>query len=126
MSAVDPLFAQWLQAEADWAVRADAPTVQRWGDSAVTTSRATGLATLAGAQAQADRDLAFFSRGPFAIDMHQLAGTDWQRELGRVVTLTIDQLGYDAGVDVFVLEVEASRQTGLSSVTVIRPLGSVT
>lgn len=125
MSAVDPLFAQWLQREADYVVVSDAAAVARWAATARTTERVTGIATAAAAQAQANRELAFWSRGPFAIDVHQLVGADWAGELGRVVTLSIDQLGYDTGIDVFVFEVEADRQTNISSVTVLRPLGDL-
>ncbi len=125
MAVVDPLFAQWLQADADYVVRADATMVARWGTTGVTTERRTGIATLAAAIDESDRQLAFFARGPFAIDVHQLTGTDWLSELGRVVTLSIAELGYDAGVEVFVLGVEGDRATGLSDVTVLRPLGAV-
>lgn len=120
--SVDPVFAQWLQGDADYALRTDAATAARWGATALTTERRTGLATRAGAEAQGDRELAFFARGPFAVDEHQLAGTDWIDMLGRVIVLTGDQLGYAAGVEVFVIGVEASRATGLSQVTVLRPL----
>lgn len=120
--AVDPLFAQWLQSDGDYAVRTDAVTSARWGSTAVTSERLTGIATRAAAEAEADRQLAFFAEGPFAVDVHQLVGTDWAQELGRVVTLIIDQLGYDAGVDVLVIEVQTDRTTGLSAVTVLRPL----
>lgn len=120
--AVDPLFAQWLQADADYLVRADAVAVARWGDTAVTSERITAIATKAAAEAEGDRQLAFFARGPFAIDVHELVGLDWLRERGRVVTMVNEALGYDGGVDVFVLEVEADRATGISAVTVLRPL----
>lgn len=124
MAAVDPLYAQWLQGEKLWATRPDVTMAGRWGKSAVTSERETGMATRAGAQAQADIDLAFFGRGPFAIDVHQLAGDDWHRELGRTVRLTVDQLGYEDGADVFVLGAEVDRATGLSEVTVLKPLGA--
>lgn len=122
MSAVDPLFAQWLQSDADQVVRTDAAVATRWSASAATTERLTGIATRAAAEAEGDRELAFFARGPFAVDVHQVVGTDWGAELGRVVTIAIDQLSYDAGVDVFMLEVEADRATGMSAITVLRPL----
>ncbi|HEX8485067.1 hypothetical protein [Sphingomonas sp.] len=125
MSAVDPLFAQWLQAPADYAVRADAAAVARWGATALTTERLTGIATKAAAEAEANRQLTFFGRGPFAIDVHQFVGTDWIGALGSVVTIAIDQLGYDAGIDVFVLEAEIDRASGTSNVTVLRPLRSL-
>lgn len=122
MTAVDPLFAQWLQNEADYALRHDDAQAARWGASAVTSERLTGIATKVAAEAEADRQLGFFARGPFAEDVHTLPGTDWLASLGRVVRLVGDRLGYDAGADVFVIGVDADRATGLSSVTVLRPL----
>jgi hypothetical protein len=121
--AVDPVFAQYLQAEAEFLTRVDAAAVARWGATALTSERVTAVATKAAAQAQADRELAFFARGPFALDGHQVPGVDWLPSRGRVVNLTIDQLGYDSGVDVFVLEVETDRSIGMSTITVLRPLG---
>lgn len=121
--AVDPLYAQWLQAAADYAVRTDATTAARWGATALTPERVSPLATKADAEAQADRELAFWSHGPFATELHQVGGTDWAASIGRVVTLTINQLGYDAGLDVWVLEIDADRATGLTELTVLRPLG---
>ena len=123
MSSVDPVYAQWLQGEPLWASRVHDALKSRWGESAVTSERQTGLATYGGASQEAERQLAFFARGPFAVDVHQVEGDDWHRELGRVVELTIDQLGYQEGVAVFVLEAEVDRATGMSSVTVLRPLG---
>lgn len=120
--SVDPLFAQYLQAQGDYVVVSDAGAAARWGATAITSERLTGIAMRADAEIEAARNLAFFNRGPFAIDVHQLVGTDWINELGRVVTLIIDRLGYDAGIDVFVIEVESDRATNISSVTVLCPL----
>jgi hypothetical protein len=125
VSAVDPLFAQWLQGPADFAVRTDPVSVGRWGSTALSVERISGIATRAAAEAEADRQLAFFARGPFAIDVHQLVGTDWIGSLGRIVTLKCDYLGYEAGLDVMVIGVDADRSTAISSVTVVRPLRSV-
>lgn len=123
-SPVEPLFAQWLQGEPLLAVGSSALMIDRWGDTAASSDRLTGLATRSGALAEAARQIAFLSRGPFAIDVHQLVGTDWHRALGCVVRLVIDQLGYDDGVDVFVIEAEPDRASGLSTVAVLRPLVS--
>lgn len=122
MASVDPLFAQWLQSANDNVVRMDAAALARWGVTALTTERVTAIATKAAATVEADRQLAFFSRGPFAIDVHQLLGVDWIAALGTIVTLTIDDLDYANGADVLVIEVEADRATGLSTVAVVRPL----
>ena len=120
--AVDPLFAQWLQAPADYVVRTSASATARWGATAITPEGISPIALKADAQDQGDRELAFWSHGPFAIELHQVAGTDWAASIGRVVTLTIAQLGYDAGLDVWIFEVSADRATGLSDLTVLRPM----
>lgn len=123
--AVDPLFAQWLQREADFVLSGDAAAVARWGSTAVSTSRVTAIATQAAALAQADREMAFLSRGPFGIDVHHVVGTDWTASIGTVVTLYIDKLGYGGGVDVFVTDAEVDRSIGVSTLTVLCPLRSL-
>lgn len=123
--AVDPVFAQWLQGYPLWASRVHDSSAALWGARGITTERATGIATRADAEAESDRQLNFFSRGPFGVDEHQLQGTDWQRDIGRIITITGDQLGYGAGADVFVLEVEADRAAGISVVTVLVPLADL-
>lgn len=122
MSLIDPLFAQWLQSEAEHVLRTDATAKERWGDTAIATDRLTAIASRISADTEAARQLAFFSRGPFAKDVHQLIGTDWIGYLGRVITLSIDDLGYTGGLEVFVLEVEQDRSTNISTVTVLCPL----
>lgn len=119
---IDSAYAQWLIAEAVWLVR-DTPSVKaRWGDSAIVTERTTGIATAAAAAVEAERQLLFAARGPFAVDVHQLVGTGWLSMLARVVTLTIDQLGYENGIDVFVLEADVDHATAISTIAVLRPL----
>lgn len=120
MAAVDPLFAQWLQDEGLWALREDAEQVARWGDTALSTERMTAIALKADAQAEGDRQLEFLG-GPLVIDEHLLSG-EWRGLRGQVVTLTIPQLGYDNGVDVFVISAEDDKATGLSRVSVVRRL----
>ena len=118
--SVDPLFAQWLQAEALWQVREDADRKTKWGETGRITERLTTLADQAAAQAEAGRQLAFLG-GPLAIEEHQLLGT-WAATLGQVITLRNDRLGYEAGLDVFVIGVADELATGLSLVTVLRRL----
>lgn len=120
MSLVDPVFAQWLQSEGLWQVGEDAVLKARWGDKAQTTERMTTIAFKADAVAEAARQLAFLG-GPLVTDEHLLVGA-WAGYLGRVITLTIDRLGYDAGLDVFVIGVEDDRAAGTSRVTVLRRL----
>ena len=120
--AVDPLYAQWLQAPADYVVRSDATVTVKWGATALSTERLTGIATRAAAAEEADRELAFLSRGPFAQDVHQFVGVDWINSIGTVVTIVNPDLGYENGIDAFVLDAEVDRTTGISTVTVLRPL----
>ena len=120
MASVDPLFAQWLQAEGLYQVSDDAVLRARWGDKALTTTRMTTIALKADATAEGARQLAFL--GPVSvIDEHLLVG-EWRDRRGQVITLTIKRLGYDAGADVFVLGAEDDRQAGTSRVTVLRKL----
>lgn len=120
MASVDPFYAQWLQKAGLWVVRTDAGTLARWGDTAITAERMTSIALKADAVAEGDRQLAFMA-GPHVIDEHLLTG-EWRSYRGQVATLTIDQLGYHDGADVFVIGAEDDEATGLSKVTVIKRL----
>lgn len=122
MSAVDPLFAQWLTGEAYWQVSVDDVLVARWGDRAQTTKRLTTIANRADAAAEAARQIAFLGGGGVLVtEQHSLLG-EWAAYIGQVITITIDRLGYDAGIPVFVIGVEDELRTGTSTVTVIRRL----
>lgn len=122
MSTVDPLYAQWLMAEALWQSASAGVVTARWGSTAQTKTKTTTIATRADAKTEAERQLAFLSgSGPLVVDEHQVPGV-WGQYLGRVITLTINQLGYDNGLDVFVIGAEDNRATGLSTLTVIRRL----
>lgn len=120
MATVDPVFAQWLQADGLWLVQDETTLKARWGDRALTTQRMTTIATKADAIAEANRQLAFMG-GPLAIEEHMMTG-EWGDYVGQVITITGTRLGYDAGVNVFVIGAEDNRATGLSNVTVIRRL----
>ena len=120
MTAVDPVFAQWLQDEGRWHVQTSAAVAAAWGAIALTTERMTCLSEAADTQAEAVRQLAFLGFAS-AIDEHLLTGR-WAGFLGTVITVTIARLGYDAGVDVFVLGAQDDLSTGLSRVTVLRRL----
>lgn len=122
MAVVDPIFAQWLMAPALWRVSADATLNARWGASAQTTERVTTIANGADVAAEAARQIAFLGgNGPLAIEEHELVG-EWAQYLGRIITLTIDRLGYDAGLNVFVIGAQDNRGAGTSILTVIRRL----
>ena len=120
MASVDPIFAQWLQDEGLWSVGEDVEVAELWGDSAITAERMTAIAGRGYALDEAERQLAFL-KGPLAIDDHLLIG-EWRHRRGQVVTLTINQLGYEQGADVFVIAAEDNKATGLSKVTVIKRL----
>lgn len=120
MTAVDPVFAQWLQAEALWFVATDAALAARWGTAAATGERLTTIALAADAEAEGNRQLAFLG-GPLVRERHLVKGR-WASLLGRVVTLTIAQLGHDAGTDVFVVGAEDQLAAGTSWITVLRRL----
>lgn len=120
MSNVDPVFAQWLQTDALWAVVEDATLKARWGTSGQVAERSTTIALKADAVAEGNRQLAFLG-GPLVEDEHLLLGA-WAPYLGQVITITGTKLGYDAGVDVFVLGVNDDRARGVSHVTVLRRL----
>jgi len=122
MSTADPLFAQWLMSASLQHVEADTTLIDRWGATAVATSRVTTIAVKADAEAEAQRQIDFLGgTGPIVIEEHQLAGV-WAPYQGQVITLTIDRLGYDDGLDVFLLGAQDNRATGLSTITVARRL----
>lgn len=122
MTAVDPLYAQWLMAEALWQVSTDDTLATRWGATAQTTERVTTIATKADAEAEAARQIAFLGGGgPLVIEEHEVVGA-WRQYLGQVINLTIDRLGYDAGLNVFLIGAQDNGANGTSTLTVIRRL----
>jgi hypothetical protein len=120
MATVDPVFVQWLTANALWHVVSDAALEAKWAELAVTTERLTPLALKSDATAEGERQVAFLG-GPLAVDTHLLAG-EWRGYIGRVITLTIGHLDYDEGEDVFLIGAEDDLARGLSTVTVLRQL----
>lgn len=120
MTMVDPVYAQWLMADCLWTLAKDDVLDARWGESALTKERQTTIATKEDAEAEAARQLAFMG-GPLVIDSHLLLGR-WEPYRGQVITITGNKLGYEAGVDVFVLGAEDALASGTSRVTVLRRL----
>lgn len=120
MSAVDPTFAEWLQAEDLPSRAADATLTTRWGDSATESAITSGLALKSGADAESARQIAFLGY-PMVEDVHTVKGQQ-RDKLGQVVTMTGPWLGYTAGVDVFVIGVEEDRGANLTTLTVLRRL----
>ncbi|OYY67410.1 hypothetical protein [Sphingomonas sp. 28-63-12] len=122
MTAVDPLFAQWLMDDGYRQVSNDATLRARWGDKAQTTERLTTIAERADAVTEAARQIAFLGgSGPLVIEEHSLLG-EWAPYLGRVIALSIDRLGYDSGLNVFVIGAADEASSGTSTVTVVRRL----
>lgn len=120
MTTIDPLYAQWLMSDGYRQVSTDDVLTARWGNRAQSTERLTTIANRSDAAAEAARQIAFLGGGGVLVtEEHSLLG-EWASQLGRVVTLTIDRLGYDAGLDVFVIGVEDNRASGTSTVTVLR------
>jgi hypothetical protein len=121
--AVDAIFAQWLQDVALFSLRENATMKARWGETAIVAERVSAIATQADAEAEGDRQLGFFS-GPLAEDSHVLPIIDggWVQHIGQVITLTYDGLGYDDGVDVFLIAAEDDHAIGLSTLTVLMRL----
>lgn len=118
---VDAGFARWLREGVLFAPATDAAAAARWGDSARASDVVSGLATQAGAQAEAARQLGFLG-GPLVIDEHYVAGARIDL-VGSAVRLTADRLGYEAGADVFVIEAEELDQTDQTRLVVLRRLG---
>lgn len=121
--SVDPVFAQWLQDEGLWLLREDATIKARWGESAITAERMTSIAVQADAEAEGDRQLAFMA-APLVEDVHELPIVvgGWRQYLGQVITLTIAELGYEAGADVFLIGAEDNHAAGISTLTVLKRL----
>lgn len=113
-------FAEWLRAEALYASAESSAIAAAWGEDAPKSERITGLAASAHADEEATRQQAFMGV-PMAKDQHKLVG-QFTPYIGKVITLTCARLGYDAGINVFVLGAADDLQTGLSTVTVLRRL----
>lgn len=120
MAAVDSIYAQYLQGDGLWLVQDDATLLARWGAQVLKSTRLTTLATKADATAEAARQIAFLGY-PLVIDEHTLPGA-WAAYIGRVITVKIAKLGYDAGIDVFLIAAQDDRATNLCQASVIRRL----
>lgn len=115
---VDPGFADWLRARARFVSIDDAVVAGAWGLDAVESEIVSPLTELADAQAEGARQMAFLGKAA-AIDTHIVPGL--RADLfGRTITLTIDKLGYLAGVACFVIGAEEG--DGVTALTVVRRL----
>lgn len=120
MADVAAHFANYLQAEALFSRATDATMASRWGDDAADTSIVSPLVLKSGADAESARQIAFLNT-PMVEDTHIVSGRH-KDKIGQVVTITIAELGYDAGVDVFVIGAEESHAIGMTTLTVLRRL----
>lgn len=120
MSIPDATFAEWLQAQCLYQTAADATIDANWSDDAVKSERITALANSTDAADEATRQRTFMGI-PMAKENHVLSGR-FSPLIGQVITVTIAQLGYDAGLDVLVLAAQDDLATNLSTVTVLRRL----
>lgn len=113
-------FAEWLRSPALYVTATDATTAANWGEDAPTSERTTALAVSGDADTEAARQRTFMGV-PMAKEVHAIVGR-FAPYIGKVITLTVARLGYDAGVDVLVLGANDDLATGLSQVTVLRKL----
>lgn len=118
MTQVDPDFAEWLGREEVLAVAKDAGAEAKWGAIAIDTQISSPVAFKADAVAEAARQLAF-RPGPMDVDVLRVPG---QRVdlIGKVVTLTAAKGGYEAGVDVFVLDADETDAGGGTKLVVLK------
>jgi len=116
---IDAATIEWLKAGAKWEVSTGAGVAAAWGSDAAITEIVSALALASDASVEAARQQGFFE-GPIAIERHVVPGLKAYLR-GRLVTLTADRLGYDAGLDVFVISVE-EQDGGLTALIVLRRL----
>jgi hypothetical protein len=117
---IDAATVEWLKEGVLFEASTDAGVAAAWGDLAVESKIVSPLALAAAAATEAARQQTFLE-GPLAVEVHDVAGlrTDL---FCRPVTITSDRLGYEAGLDVFVIGVEESVQVARTQLTVLRRL----
>lgn len=115
---VEPSFGEWLQSDALYAASGDAALASRWPSQAIESETISPFADEEDGVAEAERQIAFL--GPLKVgDVHVVPGRQ-RGLLGRVVTLTIDRLGYDAGVNCLVIAADETQVAGHTLLTVLR------
>lgn len=118
---VDVLYAQWLKAEALFALATVAGAVTTWGDKALDSSVISALANSADAATEAAAQASFLA-GPLAVDKAVVKG---QRQdlVGQVITITGDRLGYETGGGKVVFALGAvENDNGTTTLTILRRL----
>jgi len=118
VAAVDPSYAQALKSDALYLrERITAPV--DWGDRGITSKGLSPYALHDDAAAECDRQATFLCGSPLVRDRALVPGRRCDL-VGKVITIKIARLGYDAGIAVFVLGAEESDSE--TTLTVLRKL----
>lgn len=116
--SVDADYALWLQSPARFVTYADPALATLWGDLALETRIISPFASQAAALDEGARQMAFLGYA-LAEDVHIIPGAH-RDKIGQVVTITLDRLGYDAGLEVFVIGAQEDRAANITTLTVLR------
>lgn len=100
--SVPASYVDYLKSDALYAVAEVAGAAAKWGDKAILSSVMSPLVDEDDANDEATAQ-ADFMAGPLARDVIVIGGHHADAYL-RVVTITANRLGYEAGADVFVIE----------------------
>lgn len=116
---VDTGFAQWLRAPALYTNAPNSGLPAGLQGQALESEIISPLLSKAAADSEAGRQIAVLG-GPLAVDQHIIKG---QRAdlIGKPITLSGTQLGYEAAPVVFVIEVD-ELEANLTSIVVLRKL----
>lgn len=117
---VDQGEVAWLKEGATYVAASDATLAGRWGAAAIESEIVSPLALLAGAETEAARQLAFLG-GPLAEETHDVPGSGVEL-IGTVQTIVAADLGYAAGVDVYVIGAVPQEGVDRTTLTVLRRL----
>lgn len=117
---VDSGYAAWLKTDARYATATVAGASAAWGDKALDSKIISPLANQSDAVTEGAAQAAFLA-GPLARDSVVVPGLR-KDLLGRLVTITADRLGYEAGADVFVIGVRESDSSRMTTLTVLKRL----
>lgn len=117
---LDAGYIQWLKEGIKYAISTDATFAGIWGEESIETTIISCIALEEDAEAEAARQQPFLE-GPLAIEKVDVPGL--RADLaGRPITVTAPHLGYDAGLVVFVIGVEESKDVERTVLTVLRRL----
>jgi len=120
MAAVPSGFGAWLKSPARYSTATIVGAADAWGEKATTSTNVSPLAYKTDADAEAVRQAQFLA-GPIARDTHVVIGARSDL-IGRVVRIIGPKLGYDDGVDVFVVAAVESETNGTTALTVLKRL----